>query len=252
MEPEALVRRVNGFSAKSFADQIKYFAWLLHTHRGLDRFQVADIAGCFDAAHLSKPANLGWSIEALRKKSHPDVLKDSKGYRLAQHVRAPLEAALGRPEVRVSVERLLTELPGKLSDEGERLFLTEALTCYAHGAFRAAIVMVWNLAYDHVVRWVLADAQRLAAFNGRIAVRSPKKSHLQMRQREDFEDLKEDETLDIVAGAAGISANMKKILKDKLGRRNMYAHPSILSVGRSQVDDMVTDLVNNVILQLPL
>ena len=67
-----------------------------------------------------------------------------------------------------------------------------------------------------------------------------------------IEELKEDETVDIVGGLAGVSGNMKKVLKEKLGRRNIYAHPSTAKVERAQVDDMITDLVNNVVLILKL
>ena len=55
-----------------------------------------------------------------------------------------------------------------MSDEGERLFLSEAIKCYNVKAFRAAIIMAWNLAYDRLLHWIIADQQRLVAFNSRI------------------------------------------------------------------------------------
>ena len=45
---------------------------------------------------------------------------------------------------------------------------------------------------------------------------------------------------------------MKKALKEKLGRRNTYAHPSLQTVGRPHVDEMIYDLVNNVVLYFKL
>jgi len=152
----------------------------------------------------------------------------------------------------VKVEKMLTDLPGKIADEAERTFLSEALTCYRHSAFRAAIVMTWNLAYDHVCRWILADPKRLAAFNTGIPKRNPKKAHVSITARPDFEELKEDETVDILGGVPGITDNIKNVLKEKLKRRNRYAHPSTLIVERAQVDDMITELVNNVVLHLKL
>jgi hypothetical protein len=191
-------------------------------------------------------------LASLAEKRPPDLLKDAKGYRLTQHVRERLDRELGKVEAVVTVEKMLTDLPGKIADEGERLFLQETLTCYRHGAFRAAIVMVWNLAYDHLARWVLADPVRLAAFNAGIPKRNPKKAHVTIVKRDDFEELKEDETVDILGGLPGISGGVKKLLKDKLGRRNTYAHPSTLTVGRPHVDDMIFDLVQNVVLTLTL
>ena len=82
--------------------------------------------------------------------------------------------------------------------------------------------------------------------------RNAKKAHVQIVRREDFEELKEDETVDIVGGLPDITANMKRILKEKLGRRNTYAHPSTMTIARPQVDDMITELVNNVVLKLKL
>jgi hypothetical protein len=112
--------------------------------------------------------------------------------------------------------------------------------------------MAWNLAYDHLARWVLADTQRLADFNAGIPRRNPKKAHITITRREDFEELKEDEVVDVIGGLPGFSGNIKRLLKEKLGRRNTYAHPSTLVVERAQVDDMITDLVNNVVLSLKL
>jgi hypothetical protein len=50
--------------------------------------------------------------------------------------------------------------------------------------------------------------------------------------------------------ASLFNSNIFKILKDKLDRRNIAAHPSSVVVVQSQADDVVTDLVNNVVLAL--
>ena len=120
---------------------------------------------------------------------------------------------------------------------------------------RAAIVMVWNLAYDHMMRWVLADPQRLTEFNAGIAKRNSKKAALVIATRDDFEQLTEGETVDVLGGVTGVSDNLKKMLKEKLGRRNTFAHlcpRRTMIIVRSQVDDMITDLVNNVVLHFTL
>jgi len=239
------------FAAKNHPDKIKAFGWFLHSH-GKVRFSASDMRDCYDKAHLDKPANMNRFLDSLAEKKSPDLLKDAQGFRLAQAVRTDLDKTLGKADVVLTVEKMLTDLPGKIADEAERLFLTEALTCYRHAALRAAIVMVWNLAYDHVCRWVLADTARLNAFNQGIPKRNKNKAHITIKARPDFEELKEDETVDILGGLPGVTGNIKRILKEKLGRRNSYAHPSTLTVARAQVDDMITDLVNNVVLTLKL
>jgi hypothetical protein len=252
LEPDDFIRQIPGFGAKSHSEKIKLFGWFLHTHRGEDRFSAADIGRCYDAVHLDQPGNLYRSVEALTEKRPPELLKDARGYRLAQQVREQLDRVLGRAQTVVVVEKMLTDLVGKLSDEGERLFLAETITCYRNGAFRAAIVMAWNLAYDHLARWVIADPARLAAFNLGIPKRNKSKAHISIASRDDFEELKEVETIEIAAHLPGITGGMKKSLKEKLDRRNTYAHPSTMTISRASVDEMIIDLVENIVLKLKL
>jgi hypothetical protein len=47
-----------------------------------------------------------------------------------------------------------------------------------------------------------------------------------------------------------ISKNLTDILRDKLKRRNMAAHPSRVQITQAQADDLITDLVHNVVLAL--
>ncbi|MDP3909185.1 MAG: hypothetical protein Q8Q14_02240 [Gemmatimonadales bacterium] len=251
MDATEFVRQLPNFAAKNHPERIKAFGWFLHS-QGTGRFTAVDIRRCYDDAHLDKPADMNRFLASLVEKRPPELLKDGTGYRLAQETRELLDRTLGKVEQVLLVEKVLTDLQDELSDEGERVFYDETIKCYRAGALRAAIVMTWNLAYDHLVRWVLADARRLDSFNAGIAKRNPKKAHVQITKREDFEELKEDETVDIVGNVPGITTNMKRILKEKLGRRNSYAHPSTLKIERAQVDDMITELVNNVVLRLQL
>lgn len=248
MNVDEFVKSVPNFAAKNHPGRIKAFGWFLHTERNMAAFSTSDMTKCYREAHLDEPSNMRRFLDALAEKKPPELLRSGRSFRLSQPIRATLDNELGKLDSVVIVEKMLSDLPGKIADAGERLFLNEALTCYRHSAFRAAIVMVWNLAYDHVARWVLADPNRLAEFNSGIGKRNSRKGHIVISNRDDFEELKEDETIDILGGIAGVSPNVKKTLKDKLGRRNMYAHPSTLTITRAQVDDMITDLVNNVVL----
>ena len=251
MDVKEFVRQAPSFSAKNHPEKIRAFGWFLHS-QGQERFGAADLKRCYDASNLAKPVNMQRFLDSLAEKRPPELLKDAGGFRLAQEVRDRLDLVYGKAEVVIVVERMLTDLPGKIADEAERLFLDEALTCYRHRAFRAAIVMVWNLAYDHVARWVLADPTRLAEFNAGIPARNRAKAHVKITTRDDFAELTEGEAVDILGGVTGVTDNMKKMLKEKLGRRNTYAHPSTMIVDRPQVDDMITELVNNAILRLTL
>lgn len=247
MTAEEFVRGIPEFAAKNHPERIKAFGWFLHAQAGVAAFTTAHITKCYRDAHLDEPANMSSFLDFLAKKKPPELLKTGRNFRLAQQVREKLNREFGRGEVVLAVEKMLTDLPGKIADQSERLFLDEAITCYRHNALRAAIVMAWNLAYDHVCRWVLNDTKRLAEFNAGIPKQNPRKAHVTITRREDFEELKEDETVTIVGGMTGVSANVKRTLKEKLGRRNTYAHPTTHTIERAQVDDMITDLVNNVV-----
>ncbi|MDQ2899963.1 MAG: hypothetical protein M3Y27_18250 [Acidobacteriota bacterium] len=72
-------------------------------------------------------------------------------------MREQLDKKYGRHETTIAVSRMLKDLTGQVSDEAERLFLSEAIKCYHAKAFRSAIVMAWNLAYDDLLNWVLAE-----------------------------------------------------------------------------------------------
>ena len=69
-----------------------------------------------------------------------------------------------------------------------------------------------------------------------------------MAKRDDFEDLKESEVLDIIGRASLFSQNVKKIIEIQLTKRNLAAHPSLVVIEGPQADDTISSLVNNVVL----
>lgn len=161
-----------------------------------------------------------------------------------------LDAKYGVHQSVVQITKLLANLPEKIPDLSERIFLVEALKCYRVEAYRACIVMTWNLAFDHLLRWILNETQRLMDFNLSIGRRFPKKTQLTVAIQEDFENLKESEVVEICLTASLLSKNIVEILREKLKRRNLAAHPSQVVVTQAQADDAITDLVNNVVLAL--
>jgi hypothetical protein len=165
--------------------------------------------------------------------------------------RHALDAKYGEHETTIVISRILADLPGKINDEAERKFLAEALKCYKVEAYRAVVIMTWNLAYDHLLRWILADPARAGTFNSRIigVVGAKKGTGLVMAKREDFEELTERNVVDI-SGPILPSGNIKTILMEQLNRRNLAAHPTLVDIERPQADDTISTLVNNVVLKL--
>jgi hypothetical protein len=244
------VSAIPGFGQLTQPEKIKHFAWHLHVHGKVPRFDVAAIRSCYRACTLPEP-NISEELRRLADKAPPALLKNKEGYALHLDIKHALDAKYGEHETTIVVSQLLKDLVGKLSSEAERLFLADALKCYRVEAFRPAVIMTWNLAYDHLLNWILKDATRLTAFNARIIpVVGPKKgAGLVMVSREDFEELKESQVIDII-GPALPSANIKSILSEQLNRRNIAAHPSLIEIVRAQADDTITTLVNNVVLRV--
>ncbi|TAU26486.1 hypothetical protein ELI48_10095 [Rhizobium ruizarguesonis] len=243
------VQQVDGFDALSPKDKIKVFGWYLHVHKALASFDNEAIRACFKQIHLTPP-DVSVYLPRMAGTKPPELLKERSRYRLARAVRSELDAKYGIHQSVIQVSKLLSDLPDRLPDIAERAFLREALACYRAEAFRACVVMSWNLAFDHLLRWVLADATRLSDFNAAILRRFPKKTGLLISSIEHFEELKESEIIDVCHNASLFSKNTAEILREKLRKRNMAAHPSQVAILQSQADDVITDLVNNVVLAL--
>ncbi len=249
MEVEDLVRVMPNLARASHADRVKAFAWHLHTYRKADRFGLPDIRDSYDRLHYARPKNLGTCIAQLQGKKPPEILKDKRGYLLEGRVREAYDAKYGSRPLTIVVDTLLADLPGRIPDEAERLFLAEAIACFRVKAFRAAIVMTWNVAYDHFEEWILRS--HLADFNAQISRNFQKKAGVVITKKDDFSShFKEAEVIEIAKSAGFLHDNIKKIMSEKLTKRNLAAHPSLIEVTQFQAEDAISDLVNNVILKL--
>jgi len=250
----SLVQAVSGLpiATWSHADRIRFFAWHLHRHEGREAFNSSDIARCFDDLVLQKPTSINPFLVRMSEGKTKQMLRSRDGYRLERTQLEKLDSKYGARPITIQVTKLLEELPGKVPDIAEREFLKEALICYRYGAFRAAIVMCWNLSFDHLLHFVLK--QHLSAFNDQWPKNFPKQNQKarvqQIATRDDFSELKESEVLTICKGAAIITPDLYKILEEKLGKRNSAAHPSTVAISQIQAGGVIDDLVNNVVLKL--
>lgn len=251
-ELEQLVASITEFDGWGHGEKLKFFAWFIYSKRGQDRFDPAALRGCYEELGIEKPSNVNPYIATLGKKKPKDVLRDGKGFYLPKHVKDDFEQRYGQREITLQVTKLLAELPQRVPDLAERTFLDEALICFKHNAFRAAIVMTWNLAYHHLCDFVLKN--KLTEFNQRWPINFPKmhkNSQLQIAKMEDFSDeLKEAEVLTICASAHIITGDMQKVLTAGLGKRNSAAHPSGIVISQVQAEAHIEDLILNFVLKL--
>lgn len=236
----------------SHVEKIKLFAWYLHTKARQERFNQANIRECYDALNLEKPSNVSPYLEQLGKSKPKQVLRDSQGFYLEKRIRDELQIKYGQRSTTNQIHDLLIELPNKIPDLAERAFLDEAIICLRYNAPRAAIVMSWNLAFSHLRDFIVA--KHLSAFNAEWPIKFPKKhansSIKIIGKSDDFVEFKESEVLEICKSAHIISPDTYRVLKEKLDRRNMAAHPNSAVFTPLQAEDFISDLVNNVVLQL--
>jgi hypothetical protein len=237
------------FAGLSINEQICHLTWFLHQVLKRDRFSARDVADQFRALHLNPP-QLSVYLSRLAEKKPPLVLWDRRGYFLEGRERKRLNDLLNPSASTVVVSKLLLDLTESIQDGPEKVFLDEAIRCYRVAAFRAAIVMTWNLAYDHLRRWLMCNPDRLEAFNLGSKKRFTKSPKSEIYKIEDFEDYKESEFIDACSSGKVISKNLETMLREKLKRRNMAAHPSMITILQPQADDVISDLVRNVLLEL--
>ena len=248
MQLAEFVAEVRVFEGLQPREQIKLFGWFLHPHGNAPSFDNDTIRACFRHLHMATP-EVHKILPRMADTKPPELLRHNGGYRLARQTRLPLDERYGTAPRVVAITRLLADLPPKVPSHTESVFLVEALSCYKVGAFRAATVMVWNLTFHHVLEWLISEPQRMIEFNQALNSRFPRKA-LTVTGRDDFDELKESEVIEVCRSGRLLNKNMCDILREKLTRRNMAAHPSTVVVSQTQADDAITDLVNNIVLML--
>ena len=238
-------RGVLGFAELNTAEQIRYFCWFLHDVAGRSHFEQSDLSGCFTELALRKPSSMGAYVSKMTRRA--ELLRDRDGYRLERNTLDALRTRFGMRSATIQVHRLLADLPAKLTNIDEREFLDETLRCFQHGAYRAAIVMAWNLAFAHLCEHVLTA--RLADFNSRLPLVYPKEKLQQMQRRDDFSELKESQVLSVCRSASITTPSLGRLLDGKLALRNAAAHPSGVKINQVTAEAAIIELVENVILK---
>lgn len=248
MELEALIRQIDGFAGWKHAQKIRFFGWFLQSVKGQSTFTAAEIRQCFLDLNLDQPSGFSPFIKSMTQKKPREMLRVGDRYCLERRLVEELDGKYGRRPTAVAVDKLLTELPTRLPNLAERTYLDETLICFRNKAFRASIVMTWNLAYDHLCEWILS--KHLPEFNTRLPIRYPKADISSVAKRDDFSELKESQVLEVCRSGGVTSDAVHKILKEKLDRRNMAAHPSGVAFLQPTAEEYIRDLVENVVLKL--
>jgi hypothetical protein len=247
MQLQDLVRSIGDFQDWIHADKIRLFAWYVQVVLGRDVYSSSDVAKCYDELSLAPPSAIAPFLNEMERRK--EALRQGTGrYKLERTLREKFDQTYGQRSATVLVQKLLADLPTRIPNLAERAYLEEAVICFRHGAFRGAIIMAWNLAYDHLCQIVLS--KHLNAFNTQLAQTFTKQKPSLVAKREDFSDWKESQVVHICYAGGVITKPMYKILNEKLDRRNMFAHPSGVVLHPNTAEEFIIDLIENVVLKL--
>lgn len=240
---KSFVNRIEDFHNLIHSDKITVFGYYLQENLRYESFNHKNIEECYDALDLPRPTNIPSRLLELKKVNRLVPYNKSKGsYRVSGPESKTIEGKLGNKEL-AKVSDNLTKLP-KLLSKPESDLLKEALNCLKVKALRAVIVLVWIIVIDHLQDFVIRN--KLADFNTALSTHT-RYQRLTITKKEDFEEIKESDFISIMKTASIITKGQKKLLDEKLGIRNTYAHPSSLTLSESKVNSFVEDLIVDIV-----
>ncbi|NLZ03648.1 MAG: hypothetical protein GXY19_00565 [Phycisphaerae bacterium] len=253
------LRGIPNFQEFSRKSKILLLAYYLRRYKGMVEFSAADMeTEC--RGLLKPPSDLRTQLRLLAKGKNSLLAKGSAKDIFSlnmpglDEVESYLAGTGPAPAVvDAMIADALTYLKktvAKLSDDNQRKFMAEAISCLAVDAPRATIVMAWAGTCDHLYDYILKH--KLNEFNNALARRTDRYARLTIATKDDFADMKESVVIEVARSAGVITNDVRKVLDEKLGIRNTCAHPSSVEVHRSKVVSVIEDLIDNVILKHPI
>lgn len=204
--------------------------------------QVREIRARGDEAGLRIPRT--WNVSSVLGGSNGLAIRTPKGWEIAARGQDRLNrlgvANVDPPAVEEAAD--LRSVLVKIDDPETREFVEEAVRCYEHELYRSAIVMSWVGAVS-VLHGVVLE-KHLAKFNAEASrVNSRWKS---AHTKDDLARMRESDFLDRIAAVSVIGKDVKKALRECLGRRNSCGHPNSLRIAGKAVAHHVEVLLLNV------
>lgn len=227
-------------------DQILVFGYYLQKKEKFQNFQHNDIENCFSLVDFQQPTNINSRLRGLKNKQM--LVENNGGYRVERTKTKTIEIdILGKPKLK-AISSNLESLP-KLLKEPEKQYVAEAVGCLKIDAYHAALILMWTITLSHLRNYVLA--YKLNEFNIALS-NNPKyvKKNLIIIKYDDFEDIGDFDFLSLLRDSGIVSKNQFKLLNEKLGIRNTYAHPVTLTLTDSKTISFIEDLINDIITKI--
>ncbi len=241
---DAAVRRAPNFSTWGHVDKIRFFCWHLQSNSGFGAVRPADVARCYDELKLKPPSSIGPFFDLLRRRQPTEMSKEADGCRLEARVLEEFDVAYGRDTAPRASD--LEEIVESVADARRRKYLDETLVCFRAGAYRAAVVMAWNLA-----REVLRE-QLVATHAGRVAEAATDAARSGVAKESADDDLKEltdRQLLNACEQAAVISKSDRHRLTRRLDECDVAVKLSAAAIMPAVAEDLVRSALEDVVLR---
>lgn len=240
---EAFIDNILNFESLILEDKILVFGYYLQKKEKFENFNHKPIEECFSSLDFSKPTNINSRLRGLESKKK--VVKHKSGYRAERTKLKSIETdILGKQKLKI-ISSNLENLPNLLKSP-EKEYVDEVIGCLRIDAYHAAIVLMWSISVSHLRNYVLA--YKLTEFNSSLT-RNTKyaKKKLTISKYDDFEEIGDADFLDLLKNSKITSKNQHKLLEEKIGIRNTYAHPTSLTLTDNKTNSFIEDLVNDII-----
>jgi hypothetical protein len=129
-----------------------------------------------------------------------------------------------------------------------RPYIEEALSCYQHGLYRAAILMVWAAIIQHLYSVAGSHRGGLAAFESANKTRfGTSRNHREIKKQDDFLYLGERDFIQLGEDAGMFNRNARRLLQERLDLRNLCGHPTQYRPGREETVIFIESLLLNIL-----
>jgi len=202
---------IGGFALLPLREQNEWISYYLTEIAGATAVTSTQVASARDDLSLEPYRTAADLSERSKKRKGtlPVFCKLSKGYKLHRATADKLTAQLskGRSSSAQRITSILLKTLAKISGHSRQPYLAEAVGCFEHGFYRAAIVLAWATAYDTFRHWVFD--RNLAKFN---AVSGTWKRAAVIVDIDDFELLTERVVIDTAKQAGIIKKEAHKLV----------------------------------------
>lgn len=183
-----------------------------------------------------------WNVSQLLSNSKSALLTPD-GWELTHDGRKSIETLAG-PLLSLPLKAAtsLRAQLSKITNVDTRAFAEQAVSCFEHNLYRAAVVLSWvgalALLYDVVVQ------HHLIAFNAEAKKRNAKWKAA--KTADDLALMGEHDFLQVLHAISVIGKNVKQELESRLKLRNGCGHPNSLQIAEHVVTSHIEVLILNV------